>query len=49
MDNNKKPFKIQKFIPHHFKAKNMCKNAVKKLLFAIMYVPDWYKTQEMCV
>ena len=25
----------------------MCKHAVKKLLFVIMYVPDHYKTQKM--
>ena len=24
----------------------MCKNAVKKFLFVIIYVLDWYKTQE---
>ena len=26
----------------------MCKNAVKKLPFIIMYAPDQYKTLEMC-
>ena len=26
----------------------MCKNAAKKLPFIITYVPDQYKTQEMC-
>ena len=26
----------------------MCKNGVKKLPFVIMYVPERYKTQEMC-
>ena len=26
----------------------MCKNRVKKLPFVIMYVPERYKTQEMC-
>ena len=26
----------------------MCKHAVKKLLFIIRYVPDQYKTQQMC-
>ena len=26
----------------------MCKNVVKKLSLAITYVPDLYKTQEMC-
>ena len=37
-----------RFVPGHFKTKNMCWHIVKKLLFAIRYVPDWYKTQEMC-
>ena len=26
----------------------MRKNEAKKLPFVIMYVPDWYKIQEMC-
>ena len=26
----------------------MCKHAVKKLPFIIGYVPDQYKTQQMC-
>ena len=26
----------------------MCKHAVKKLPFVIRYVPDQYKTQQMC-
>ena len=26
----------------------MCKHAVKKLAFVIRYVPDCYKTQQMC-
>ena len=26
----------------------MCKHAVNKLLFIIRYVPDQYKTQQMC-
>ena len=26
----------------------MCKYAFKKLPFSITYVPDWYKTQQMC-
>ena len=26
----------------------MCKHAVKKILFVVRYVPDQYKTQEMC-
>ena len=28
--------------------KMMCKHAVKKLLFVIIYVSDRYKTEEMC-
>ena len=28
--------------------KNMCKNAVKKFPFVIKYVPDQYKTNEIC-
>ena len=36
------------FVPDHLKTKNMCKHAVKKLLFSIKYVPDRYKTQRMC-
>ena len=30
------------------KTKQMCKHAVKKLPFLIKYVPDWYKTPQMC-
>ena len=26
----------------------MCKHAVKKLLYLLRYVPDQYKTQQMC-
>ena len=26
----------------------MCKYAVKKLPYLLRYVPDWYKTQQMC-
>ena len=26
----------------------MCKQVVKKLLYLIRYVPDQYKTQQMC-
>ena len=26
----------------------MCKHAVKKLPFIIIYVSDWYKTQQLC-
>ena len=34
--------------PDYFKAKNMCKRAVKKLPFLIRNVPDRYKNQKMC-
>ena len=37
-----------KFIPDRLKTKKMCKHAVKKLHFAIRYVGDHYKIQEMC-
>ena len=33
---------------HHLKTKNIRTNEVKKFLFVIMYVLDWYKTQEKC-
>ena len=36
-----------RFAPDHLKTKKICKNAVKKLPFAIKYVPDRYKTKEM--
>ena len=32
--------KMLKFVPYHLESKKMCKNAVKKLHFAIRYVPD---------
>ena len=35
---------ILKFIPDHLKTKKMCKHAVNKLPFVIIYVPDLYKT-----
>ena len=31
---------VLKFVPYHVKTKKMCKNAVKKLPCAILYVPD---------
>ena len=37
-----------KFVPDHPKAKQMSKHAAKKLPFLIRYVPDQYKTQQMC-
>ena len=30
------------------KLKKICKLPVKKLLYLLRYVPDWYKTQLMC-
>ena len=36
------------FIPHVFKTKKMCKNAVKKLPFVTKQILAQYKTQEMC-
>ena len=35
-------------VSDHLKTKNMCKNAVKKFPFVIKYVPDQYKTNEIC-
>ena len=32
--------KMLRFVPDDLKTKKMCKNAVKKLLFLIRYVPD---------
>ena len=37
-----------KFCPGHLKTKSMCKHAVKKLPFLLRYIPDQYKTQQMC-
>ena len=34
-----------RLVHKHFK---MCKHAAKKLSFLIKYVPDWYKTQQIC-
>ena len=34
--------KMVRFVPDHLKNKKMCKNAVKKLLFLIRYVPGEY-------
>ena len=39
---------MRKFVPYHLKTKAMCKNAVKKLAFVTMCVPDRYKTQGIC-
>ena len=35
---------MRKFVPDELKAKKICKNPVKKLPFAKIYVPDRYKT-----
>ena len=54
--DNYKPLKISigaiiknsemlKFVSDHRKTKKMCKNAVKKLPFVIINVPDRYKSQ----
>ena len=37
-----------KFFPDHLKNKKMCKHVVKKLPFLLTYVPNGYKTQQMC-
>ena len=36
------------FVTDHLKTKRLCKNAVTRLQFPIKYVPDRYKTQQMC-
>ena len=36
------------FTPDYLKIKNMCKHAGENLPFLIRYVPDQYKTQQMC-
>ena len=37
-----------KLLSELLKSKKMCKNAVKRLTFVIIYDLDRYKTQEMC-
>ena len=39
---------ILEFVADHPQTKNMCKDAVKKLPFLIMPVPNKYKTQQLC-
>ena len=39
---------ILQFVADNLKRKNMCKHAVKKLLYLLRYVLDQYKTQQMC-
>ena len=36
------------FVSDHLKTKKMGKYAVKKLLYLLRYVRDWYKAQQMC-
>ena len=43
-----KSSEMLRFVSDHLKIKNMCKHAVKKLPFVTRYVPDRYKTQEIC-
>ena len=43
--------KMLRFILNHLKTTNMCKHAVKKLLYLLRYVPDQCKCvpdQQMC-
>ena len=37
-----------KLVPIHLQTKIICKHAAKGLPFVIRYVPDRYKTQQMC-
>ena len=37
-----------KFVPDHLKTKNKRKYAVKKLHYPWRYIPNRYKTQQMC-
>ena len=37
-----------KLLPDYLKTKKICIRAVKKLLFVMRYVSDWYKTRQMC-
>ena len=39
-----KNLEMLKFVPDRLKVKNMCKHAVKKLPFLIIYAPDQCKT-----
>ena len=46
--NKKKKKKKKKKENKKKKKKKMCKHTVKKLPSVIRYVPDRYKTQQMC-
>ena len=44
-----KDSKVLKFVPGYFKTNKKCvKKLLKKLLFAILHVPDQHKTPQMC-
>lgn len=44
-----KDSKVLKFVPGYFKTNKKCvKKLLKKLLFAIIHVPDQHKTPQMC-
>ena len=36
------------FLPECNQIQAMCNKAVNRCLFGFVYVPDWYKIQEMC-
>ena len=42
-----KNLEMLRFVLDRLKTKMMCKHAVKQLAFVTIYVPGWYKTQEM--
>ena len=48
MEKQSKNSEIPRFVPDHIKSKMICRNAIQKFLFAIKYVLDWYKNQEVC-
>ena len=37
-----------KFVSDHFKTKNTRKNIVKRMPFITKYLPDQYKTKDVC-
>ena len=40
--------KMLKFVSDCHRTTKMCKHAVKKLPFLLRYVPDQYKTHQIC-
>ena len=38
--------RILPFLPHRFKTRQMCEKAVKKYLWLLKYVPDWFVTHQ---